>query len=232
MKISGQNVFDSARNSGVMKAVLGYVMDFESRIDGAVSAFAASLPQDSCVLDAGAGELRHKAYFPGQHYVGVDLAVGDDAWDYGRLDAMADLKALPFTEAVFDAAISIVTLEHVCEPGLAIAEMARVMKPSASLLIVVPMEWEEHQQPYDYFRYTQYGLTYLLDKSGFEVVSIKPAGGIFRVLSRRCFMALKRTWWLAPILLPMGIVLPLFDKFDTEKNSTLGFICVARRKNA
>ena len=230
MKISGQKLFDSVRNTSLAKAFFSYVMDFEFRIDAALSSFSSSLPQGVRVLDAGAGELRHKIYFPDQHYIGVDLAVGDDAWDYGRLDVMADLKAMPFATGAFDAAISIVTLEHVCEPQKALAEIARVMKPSAALLIIVPMEWEEHQQPHDFFRYTRYGLSYLLEEAGFDIVSMNPVGGIFRVLSRRCFMALKVVWWFAPVLLPMGIILPFLDRFDTEKNSTLGFICIAQRK--
>ncbi len=230
MNISGQKLFDTVRNTSLAKALFSHVMDFEFRIDVALSSFASSLPQGACVLDAGAGELRHKIYFPDQHYIGVDLAVGDDAWDYGRLDVMADLKAMPFATGAFDAAISIVTLEHVCEPRKALAEIARVMKPSAMLLIVVPMEWEEHQQPHDFFRYTRYGLSYLLEEAGFDIVSINPAGGIFRVLSRRCLMALKTAWWLMPFLVPLGLIFPFLDRFDAEKKSTLGFICVARRK--
>ena len=38
------------------------------------------------------------------------------------------------------------------------------------LLIAAPHEWEVHQAPHDYFRYTRYGLAYLLEQAGFEVV--------------------------------------------------------------
>ena len=71
------------------------------------------------MLDAGAGERVHARYFARQRYVAVDLAVGDADWNYGKLDAIADLTALPFPSDCFAACINIVTLEHVREPACA-----------------------------------------------------------------------------------------------------------------
>lgn len=218
------------KKNRMAKIFVDHVMDFEKRIDDAIVLFSESLPDGCLVLDAGAGESRHRHCFSRHYYFGVDLAVGDEGWDYRGLDVVGDIAAMPFAAASFDAAISIVTMEHVCDPSRVLSEMAGAMKPGAKLLLVAPMEWEEHQQPHDYFRYTQFGLVYLLNGSGFDVVSIVPAGGIFRVLSRRCFMALKAAWWLAPLLVPLGFLFPLFDRFDRVKNSTLGYICIANRK--
>ena len=47
------------------------------------------------------------------------------------------------------------------------------------------MEWEEHQQPHDYFRYTRYGLEHLTGRPGSSIYGSKPVGGFFRLLSRR-----------------------------------------------
>ncbi len=218
------------RGLRAVKGLVDYVMDFERRVDRAIQEFSQSLPAESSVLDAGAGEAHHKKYFPNLNYIAVDLAVGDVAWNYKKLNVIADISSMPFSSGSFDAVINIVTMEHVCEPVSVIAELARVTKPTGVLLLVAPMEWEEHQQPYDFFRYTRYGLTYLLKSAGYEVLSVEPCGGIFRVLSRRCFMALKAAWWLAPFLIPLGLLFPLFDRFDRRKNSTLGFICVARKR--
>ncbi len=73
-----------------------YVLHFESAIDDSLESFAASVAAGAFVLDAGAGERLHAKYFTRNRYVGVDLAVGDAAWDYGKLDAVADLTALLF----------------------------------------------------------------------------------------------------------------------------------------
>ncbi|SPE37278.1 Methyltransferase type 11 [Candidatus Sulfopaludibacter sp. SbA3] len=214
-----------------------HVLHFEVEIEDAVAAFARELGSGARVLDAGAGEGQYRHYFPRQRYCGVDLAVGDRTWDYSRLDVRADLTALPFRAAAFDAAIHIVTIEHLREPGSALAEMARVMAPGATLLIAAPHEWEVHQAPHDYFRYTRYGLAYLLEKAGFEVCEMRAAGGYFRLLARRLLNGLQfftgGIRWLcfipaAILLVPPALILPLFDSLDRNRNFTVGYICTAR----
>jgi len=211
-----------------------YVMHFETAIEQAVADFAKSLPPHARVLDAGAGEGNYKAHFNAQNYIGLDLAVGDSGWDYSRLDAVGDLSALPFRDSVFDASLNVVTLEHVREPRRVLEELARTLVPGGRLLLIAPHEWEEHQQPHDYYRYTRYGLEYLLSQAGFGAPEIQPVGGFFRLLSRRMLNALQ--FFPGPLMLvaavffvPPALVLPLFDTLDRRQNFTLGYICSARK---
>lgn len=210
-------------------------LHFECAVEEAVSAFAGKVPDRARVLDAGAGEGQYRHWFSRQRYTGVDLAVGDAAWNYGRLDALADLTALPFPDAAFDACINIVTLEHLKEPLAALREMGRVLRPGGKLLLVAPQEWEVHQAPHDYFRYTRHGLEYLLGQSGFRGSSIQPVGGYFRLLARRLLNGLQFFPGLlaipaALLLAPPALLLPLLDGIDREKNFTLGYICSAVRQ--
>lgn len=211
-----------------------YVYHFESMIEDAVARFAGGLPAGARVLDAGAGESRHAAAFSRQRYVGVDLAIGDSSWNYRRLDSIADLEHLPFRDASFDAALMIVTIEHLKEPASAMAEIGRVMRKGARILVVAPHQWEVHQAPHDYFRYTRHGLEYLFEKTGFRVLALEPAGGLFRLLSRRLLAAAT----LAPGLLkplallafaPAALVLPLLDGWDSRRDFTLGYSCTAEK---
>ena len=217
-----------------------HILHFEAEIEDAVAAFGRELPAGARVRDAGAGEGRYARHFARQRYCGVDLAVGDAAWDYSRVDAIADLTALPFRPGVFDAVLNIVTIEHLREPALALAEMARVAAPGASLLVAAPHEWEVHQAPRDYFRFTRYGLTYLLEKSGWEVREVRAAGGYFRLLARRLLNGLQffsgGFRWLgfipaAILLVPPALILPFLDSLDREQNFTVGYICRARKAN-
>jgi SAM-dependent methyltransferase len=216
-----------------------HVLHFETEIEDAVASLARALPENARVLDAGAGEGQYAGYFKHCRYCGVDLAVGDSSWDYSRIDAVADLTALPFRGGSFAAALHIVTLEHLREPGCALAELARTLIPGGILLIAAPHEWEIHQAPHDYFRYTRYGLAYLLEKAGFEIRELRPAGGYFRLLARRLLNGLQfftgGIRWLgflpaAVLLGPPALVLPLLDSLDRERNFTLGYICVARKR--
>ena len=228
------------RFSRLPRFVRRWALYFESRIEEAVFDFAATLPARARLLDAGAGEGRYRASFPSCRYTGVDLAVGDADWNYSALDAVADLNALPFPTSTFDAALNVVTLEHLRDPQLALTEIARVLKKGAPLLLVAPLEWEEHQQPHDYFRYTRQGLTLLLDRAGFGEIRIEPAGGFFRLLSRRLLNGLQffmrgPRWLLfvpaALVFVPLSLVLPVLEPLDTERNFTLGYLCVARKSS-
>ena len=211
-----------------------HVFHFESSIEDALHRFAAGTPTGARVLDAGAGERVHAKYFGAQRYTAVDLAVGDAAWDYGKLDAIADLTALPFRDACFGACINVVTLEHVREPACALREIARTLAPGASLLLVVPHEWEVHQSPHDYYRYTRHGIAYLLDRAGFADYDIQPVGGFFRLCSRRLMNGLQffpGPWFFlaAIFLVPPAMVLPWFDSLDRRRDFTLGYICTAKK---
>jgi SAM-dependent methyltransferase len=216
-----------------------HILHFEVEIEDAVAAFAHALPPLARVLDAGAGEGQYEHHFTKQRYCGVDLGVGDATWNYHGLDAVADLTALPFAEGCFDAALHIVTIEHLREPTLALAEIARTLRTGARLLIAAPHEWEVHQAPHDYFRYTRYGLAFLLETAGFEVIDLRPAGGYFRLLARRLLNGLQFftggvRWVLfvpaAILLVPPALVLPWLDFLDKDKNFTVGYLCTARKQ--
>lgn len=226
-------IYDSLR-SLLPDALARYVMHFEASVEDAVANFAKQLPGGARVLDAGAGETAHRHYFAAQRYCGLDLGIGDHAWDYSRLDVLGNLETLPFPDSTFDAAINIVTLEHVLDPGRVICELGRVLAPGGRFLLAAPLQWEEHQQPHDYNRFTRFALDRLLRQAGFADISIQPVGGIFRLISRRLFNALQ--FFPGPLMLvaavflaPPALVLPLLDPLDKDRSFTLGYICSARK---
>ncbi len=56
----------------------------------------------------------------------------------GNLYLLADALALPFRDCVFDLACSFDAVEHVPDPGVFVAEMARVVRPGGRMLIYTP----------------------------------------------------------------------------------------------
>lgn len=211
----------------------------EARITAAVAEFAGSRPAGSLVLDAGCGENRLRPQFPHCRLVGYDRRVGDARWDYSRVDVAGDLHRLALRTGSIDAAISVVTLEHLAQPAEALAELARVLKPRGELLLVAPLLWEVHQAPHDYFRFTRFGLAHLLESAGFELERCEPLGGFFVLMARRCVSTLaffQGSWrWVLFVLLApwLGFLLPLFlgavDGLDRRKDFTLGYAVRARR---
>ncbi len=143
---------------------------------------AQQIPLDHRILDAGVGDCRYRPLFFGRNYVGVDAAVGR-GFHYGGLDALANLEALPFADKTFDAALCMNVLEHVRRPEMCLADIHRFLKPGGVTYLMVPLFAREHQLPHDYFRYTSYGISYLLERAGFGVEYVRPEGGYFRVVA-------------------------------------------------
>jgi SAM-dependent methyltransferase len=191
------------------------------------------------VLDAGAGEGRYRDWFRHCRYVGVDLGIGDRRWNYAGLDVLGDLTRLPLPDESFDAMVNVVVLEHTRQPDRVVAELARALRPGGRLLLVAPQQWEVHQQPNDYFRFTRYGLEWLLDQAGLAPLRLEPVGGYFTLLARRMLNGLNffhgGVRWLAfPIVALVaggcGLLLPALDALDRDKHFTLAYVCVAEKK--
>jgi SAM-dependent methyltransferase len=212
---------------------------FEARVLERISVFAGQIADGSLVLDAGAGECRYAPLFAAHKYVALDNSLGDLSWDYSRLDVIGDLEQIPLSASTFDAVISVVVLEHTRDPKLVVAEMARVTNLRGKLFLVVPNQWEIHQAPNDFFRFTQYGVGHLLAAAGFRVLNIEPVGGFFWLMSRRCINTLTffqsgLKWPIFFVLAPFfGLLFPLLfyfaDALDRQRDFTLGYICVGER---
>jgi len=213
---------------------------FQAGIDSLVTRASNETDPGMVVLDAGAGESRHAPWFAHARYIALDRCIGDPLWDYASVDVCADLLRLPFAAGSVDRVLCVVTLEHLADPAAAVIEFARVMKPGGRLYLVTPLMWEEHQAPYDYFRFTRWGLRDLLQRAGLEVSSIEPVGGFFWMIGRRCvhlasFFQSSWKWILFPLVgLIAGVLVPLLcyylDSMDPTKAHTLGHVGVAVRR--
>lgn len=138
-----------------------------------------NLSSGSLVLDAGAGECAYKKFFFHCNYKSVDLGIGEEKWNYKNLDYVAPLDDLPLQNDTFDAVLCTQVLEHVEHPRRCVQEFYRVLKQGGQLYLTVPMSQPEHQIPYDFFRYTSFGLKSILQQAGFEKIEINPFGGKF-----------------------------------------------------
>ena len=100
---------------------------------GRGASFASVLAAErECSMRApGNASMRNISHF---RYTAVDLGIGDGQWSYGRLDAVGDLLSLPFADGTFDAALNVVTLEHVTDPAQVVAgtiPLSEAGRPSA-----------------------------------------------------------------------------------------------------
>jgi SAM-dependent methyltransferase len=134
-------------------------------------------------LDVGCGMRPYESYFPSSTYVGVDIAVSGRDPGLKAPDHYYDGRVLPFPDHSFEGVISTQVLEHVPDPRGLLAEIYRVIKPGGKLLISLPFVWQEHEEPYDFSRFTHFGIADLLKQTGFEIDSIVKDTGAIEALA-------------------------------------------------
>ena len=71
-----------------------------------------------------------------------------------------------------DSVLLLDVLEHLPEPDKALAEANRVLKIGGSLVVSVPFLYPVHDAPYDFQRYTMFGMRNAIEREGFDVVRI------------------------------------------------------------
>ncbi|MCS6956011.1 MAG: class I SAM-dependent methyltransferase [Candidatus Calescibacterium sp.] len=118
------------------------------------------------LLDIGCGIKPYEKLCKVEKYIGLEIeGVAGKKADY-----YYDGNRIPFEDKYFDSILSTEVLEHVFNPDQFMREVNRVTKIGGKLVITVPFVWDEHEQPFDYARYSSYGLKYILNLYGFEVI--------------------------------------------------------------
>jgi SAM-dependent methyltransferase len=142
-------------------------------LERSISLLARHLAGD--LLDVGCGQQPYAKYFS---QVRTKKACDIDA-KRGQVDFVCPAHCIPLPDESLDSILCTEVLEHVPEPKAVWMEFNRLLRPGGKVLLATPMYWPGHEQPYDFYRYTEFGLRYLAKSAGFEVNSILPRGGIW-----------------------------------------------------
>jgi SAM-dependent methyltransferase len=146
------------------------------------SAIISLLPEISgTLLDVGCGTKPYKNLFNVSSYTGLDID-SPITRERGIADDLYDGNKFPYENEVFDSVLCNQVLEHVFNPNEFLQEINRVLKTKGKLLLTVPFVWDEHEQPYDYARYSSFGLRNLLEKNGFVICKYKKLGADASIL--------------------------------------------------
>jgi SAM-dependent methyltransferase len=96
-----------------------------------------------------------------------------------EVDLWGTAYEIPAPDASFDSALCTAVLEHLEEPEIALRECRRVLRPGGVAVYTVPFIWHLHEEPRDFYRFSKYGLKYLFEKVGFEVVELTALSGFW-----------------------------------------------------
>lgn len=175
---------------------------------------------EGSLLDVGCGSKPYRNLFKVTKYTGLDTDSSGHDHQEEDVDVLFDGRIFPFQDKVFDSILCNQVLEHVFEPSLLLSESNRVLKVGGKCLFTVPFVWDEHEQPYDYARYSSYGLKYLFEQHGFKILEQYKLMNDFRViiqLSIGYFYKLSRKITVVKQLVQLLIIFPL---------NVLGWICL------
>lgn len=132
-------------------------------------------------LDVGCGQKPYEKFCNSSEYVGLEIDTAKNR-KFKKADYFYDGTIFPFKECEFDSIIINEVFEHVFNPSEFLNETNKVLKREGILLMSVPFVWDEHEQPFDYARYSSFGLKFILEKSGFKIVESHKSMNDIRVI--------------------------------------------------
>jgi len=140
-----------------------------------------------------------------------------------------------FTANSFDVAFMMDVLEHVPELHKAIKEVLRVLKKGGFLVLCAPFVIPIHDAPYDYFRFTKYGLELLL--KDFSSLNLREKNdylhSVIVQISRMLKTETRKSVFFGAILFLVTLiwypVLFIFSKLIDSRYSTTGYFVVAKK---
>ncbi len=167
------------------------------------------------ILDVGCGEKPFEVYRPAI----ATAWIGFDVPENSTADVQGYAEAMPFEAAAFDTIVCTEMLEHVPEPARIVGEIARVLKPGGYVILTTPLYFPIHEEPYDFFRFTPFGLRHLFEQAGLEIARIEPMAVGFRMVA----LAVNTCFFNFGTRLPWGhsrVVKALFTPIYAASNLT------------
>lgn len=133
------------------------------------------------VLDVGCGLQPYRQFLDATQteYVGVDR-IGP----LTNPTVVGAAEDLPFEDESFDVVLSTQVLEHLPDPLCALREATRVLRRRGRIVLTVPGVWPTHEAPYDFWRFTRYGLSKLLQTCEIEAKTIAPQGRLWATVGQ------------------------------------------------
>lgn len=166
------------------------------------------------VLDIGCSDkaigdlIETKAY-----YIGLDYYDTATNWYQTRPNVYGDAQMLGIASESIDVVYLMDVAEHLTCPEQALKEIARVLKPSGTLILTMPFVYPIHDAPMDFQRWTEYGLKQRITSCGLCCVDIEGHGNL---VSSGCLLinlGIARTFanmiakkHLGLLLMPLAVV--------------------------
>lgn len=180
------------------------------------------------VLDIGCGNKPYVSLFKNTNsYKGCDIVQSSQ----NQVDVLCEATHIPLDDQMFDTVFSTQTIEHVFDHNKLIKESNRLLKSQGYLILSGPMYWPHHEEPYDFFRFTKYGFTQLLESHNYNIVEVIPNGGKWALFGIVFFQTFPKI--ICNLKIIKWTINTLFYYLDNkypDYTNTTNFVVVAQKK--
>lgn len=138
----------------------------------------------SCkILDIGSGDSDYTVLLHSSNSIFcLDYPVTNQRYQKAP-DIFGNACALPVADESVDVVLLLEVLEHIGEDRKAINSAKNALKRGGKLYLSLPFMYPIHDAPYDYKRFTIYGVRYILKENGFRILKeIKHGNSLVTVL--------------------------------------------------
>lgn len=175
------------------------------------------------ILDIGSGNRTQPEHFRQSEisYISLDYPVTMALGYQGTPHIFGDAHQLPIRDKIIDNVLLLDVLEHLRNPRQAMREACRVLKPDGTILLQTPFAYPLHDIPFDYQRWTEYGLKVLCTDQDLEIISLQGIGTAIESsaallalnLARTAVESLARNLLFLPIFVIIAMLVPLINVF-------------------
>jgi SAM-dependent methyltransferase len=192
------------------------------------------IPDSSRVLSVGSGGPVNALLE--KQTVGRGVTIVQFDVDSDRVpDILGDICTHAFDPEEFDVVVMSEVLEHLHSPHLALDNIRMALRPGGCLILSTPFALPIHEAPNDYYRYTRYGLAFLL--RDFSEVVITARNSYFEaidVLWLRLIQSGSRgAQWLMLMVMPWIVIkwplTKLLGRLISSDELTTGYVVTARK---
>ncbi|MFV1977181.1 MAG: class I SAM-dependent methyltransferase [Candidatus Scalindua sp.] len=124
----------------------------------------------SCeILDIGSGDSDHTMLLhSSNNTICLDYPITNQRYTNAP-DIYGDACALPVADESVDVVLLLEVLEHIGDDSKAINSVKNALKRGGQLYLSLPFMYPIHDAPYDYKRFTIYGIRHILKENGFKI---------------------------------------------------------------
>ena len=180
------------------------------------------------LLDLGCGNKPYQGIFAKHvtEHIGCDIVQSS----LQEVDIICPATDLPIENGSFDTVVCTQVIEHVADHQAVLREAFRVLRLNGTLLLSGPMYWPLHEEPYDFFRFTEYGLRYLLETVGFSVDTLIPNGGKWALCGQVILHTFNRTRLYRPFVIrAVNRLFAYLDDHYSGATDHMNYVVVARK---